>query len=600
LLNDNNRIPLPEEQDFMFMFKSRLVVKLSLIIWGILIVLSSVLLYIQIKSTKQASEEAIGNFAMHTAEAYSGKFDVKAYEAFMKDAKENELYWSIREELNRYREQIGALYVYSVKIDDKGQPIILIDGQPKGADDASPIGEVTDMPAEAIQTVLQGRPAKTGVIVNEDYGTYVSSFAPLRNASGTIIGAIGIDTDVSVVDTIYRDIMKQNTPLFIIMGVLTLLVFVLIAMFMFRTLRPLGIIVQGAEALARGNFAEAKAQLSASKVTSNDEIGQAYAAMSQMSERLGVTLGDVLQDMEKTAHSLVDSTGQFRSEADQMLGLNVQMEQAISRLAEGAEHQRIGAEESAKSMEDITLAIQRVSESSNHVSVASGEALETAEEGKESIHELREQVLTMSEVAVQTTNSVQVLNTYMQDIEPVLQSITSIADQTKLLALNASIEAARAGEHGSGFAVVAGEVRKLAEAASVSAMHITSLLKQIQQESAHIGERMQMGSEEMSKGTELSSRVELLFNGALERFIIVNNQIQEISAAAEEILAGSEEVTASVEQISHISTTAAENTASIQTMSAHQLDAAKRIADKTQQLAERSAGLEAAVTKFKM
>ncbi|WP_256758407.1 methyl-accepting chemotaxis protein [Cohnella sp. WQ 127256] len=584
----------------MIRLRSRLVLKLSVTILTILIILCTTLITMQIQNTKKASEEAIGNFSVHIAEAYAGQFNLKSYESFIQDAQENDLYWSLREEMNRYRLQIGAMYVYTVKIDDKGQPLILIDGQPKDSDAASPIGEVTDMPKEAVEAVMKGQTAKSGIIRNPEYGDYISSYAPLRNSAGAVIGVLGIDTDVSVSKTIYREVIKESTSLFVLMGIIAIIFFTLIVLFLARALRPLGMIVQGAEAMARGDLVEAKARLSVKKVSSKDEIGQAYSAMLKMTERLGVTLGDVMHDITLTARNLVNSTDGFSSEAEQMVILNKELEQAIVNLTDGAQHQRMGAEQSAKSMEDITIAIQRASEASISVSRASSEALEAAEEGKKSIHRLREQVASMSDVASQTTQSVQVLNTYMSEIEPVLRSITDIADQTKLLALNASIEAARAGEHGAGFAVVAGEVRKLAEAASVSATHVTSLLLQIKRESADIGERMLAGSTEMIKGSELSDRAESLFDDTMDRFVLVNGEIQEISTVMEEVLAGSEEVAASVEQISRISIGSAENTVSIQRMSTHQLEAAKRIADTTEQLKERSTGLEAAVVKFKL
>ncbi|MGK9254266.1 methyl-accepting chemotaxis protein [Paenibacillus humicus] len=584
----------------MFRFRSRLVFKLSIMILSTLVILSSALIYLQILSTKKASEEAIGSFSMHTAEAYAGQFDLKSYETYLKDAGENDLYWSLREELNRYRLQIGAQYVYTVRIDDKGQPLIVIDGQPKGSESASPIGEVTDVPKEAVEAILKGQTAKTGIIENTEYGDYISSYAPLLDSARTVIGAIGIDTNVSVSNTIYREVMHKSMPVFALMGILTLAVFLLIALFMSRALRPLGMIVKGAEAMARGDLAEAKGHLDIRRASSKDEIGQAYSAMMKMTERLGVTLGDVVRDVKMTTHDLVHSTDQFRTEADGMVALNVQLGQSIADMAEGAEHQRSGAEESAKSMEEITQAIQRVSEASSSVSIASMGALETAEQGRSSILWLREQVASISDVAEQTTNSVQVLNRYMHEIEPVLYAITAIAEQTKLLALNASIEAARAGEHGAGFAVVAGEVRKLAESSSVSVTQITSLLQQIQQESALIGERMAEEAEEMVRGTELSSQVEALFVDTVDRFHFVNSHIQEISAAAEEVLAGSEEAAASVEQIARITAATAENAASIQRMSTIQLEAAKRITDTTELLKKRSSTLEAAVERFNL
>jgi methyl-accepting chemotaxis protein len=566
----------------------------------VLAVLAATLIYMQVKNTDKASEEAIGNFSMRMAEAYAEQFDLTAYGNFLKDPQENEAYWSLREELNRYRLQIGALYVYTVQINDPNQPLIGVDGQPRDSESASPIGEITDMPKEAAEAIRQGQSAKSGIIMNPEYGDYISSYAPLRNADGAIIGALGIDTALSVSKTIYRDVLKQSTSVFVIMGVLTILFFLLIVLFLSRALRPLGTIVKGAEAIARGDLAEAQAQLGAKRIKSRDEIGQAYAAMLTMVERLGVTLRDVMSDIALTAQNLVQSSDQFRSEARQMVDLNGQLGQSIVALTDGALHQRVGAEQSAQSVEEMTAGIQRASEASARVTSASGEALDFAEEGKDSIHQLREQVVSMSEVALQTAQSVEVLNASMGEIEPVLGAIAEIADQTKLLALNAAIEAARAGEHGAGFAVVAGEVRKLAEASAVSAARITALLLEIKRESAQIGERMQRGSAEMLKGSELSQRAELLFNDTMNRFVLVNGQIQEISAVFEEVLAGSEEVAASSEQMARISAATAENTAALQRLSDHQSEAAQRIAETTDVLQKRSAALEAAVEKFKL
>ncbi|WP_042168781.1 methyl-accepting chemotaxis protein [Paenibacillus gorillae] len=584
----------------MLKLKNRLAVKLSISILVLLIILSATFIYMQIQNTKKASNETIGNFSIHVAEAYAQRFDLNAYKEFLKDPKENDLYWSIRAEIDEFRSQIGAQYVYTFMIDDKEKSILLIDGQPRGSDSASPIGEVTDVPNASVQALLSGKSSKTDVIRNPEYGDYISSYTPLRDSNGAVIGMLGIDTNVSVAATIHQEIMKNSIPLFILMGSLTLLIFILIAWFMSHSLRPLRLIVGSAEATARGDLAEAKALLLSRNVKSSDEIGQAYSAMNKMLERLGGTLGDVLGNIKETTDDLIHSTEQFSLEVQQLVSLNQQLEQSMTELADGAEHQRIASKDSAKSMEEITLAIQRVSEASADVSNASGEALDTVEHGRSSINGLKEQVAFMSQVVEQTTISVQALNTYMLEIEPALQSIASIADLTKLLALNASIEAARAGEHGSGFAVVAGEVRKLAEASSVSTAHITSLLQQIQQESSQIGAWMLKESDEMTKSSELFNQVESLFNHTADRFLIVNGQIQDITAAAEEISAGSEEVAASVEQISQISVMAAENATAVQSMSAKQLKATERIADTTKQLETRTTGLEEAVLKFKL
>ncbi|OZB93672.1 methyl-accepting chemotaxis protein [Paenibacillus sp. XY044] len=582
----------------MSALKNRLVWKLSIVILAILLLLSFTLVYTQIQNTRKASEEAIGNFSIHNVSAYAGKFDVEKYKNFTENTQENDLYWSIRGELNRYREQIGAMYVYTVKFNDQGKPILLIDGQPKGSETASPIGEVTDVPQNAIDLILKGESAKSDIIHNPEYGDYISSYAPLRDAAGNIIGALGLDMDVSVYDSINRQVMGQSIPVFVLMGILALIVYALIVWYISRSLRPLGIIVKGAEATARGDVAEAKIVLNGARIRSNDEIGRAYFAMTQMVEKLGVTLKEVTSDMESTAHNLVHSVNQFNSETSEMLHQNVNLEEAVTQLAQGAQQQRLGTEESAKSMSEIILAITRVSEASASMSRMSGEALERAEKGQDSIRQLKHQVESIYDMTTQTSITMDTLNERMNEIDPVLHLVADIAEQTKLLALNAAIEAARAGEDGSGFAVVAGEVRKLADTSAVSTQRITSLLQQIRQETAQIVVRMREGSDGIRMGTELSNQAEVLFNRTMERFVHVNSQIQEISAASEEVLASTEEVTASVEQISNISGVVAENTILVQSMSALQLKAAKRIAETTELLKRRSTSLEAAVTKF--
>ncbi|WP_183184772.1 MULTISPECIES: methyl-accepting chemotaxis protein [Brevibacillus] len=123
---------------------------------------------------------------------------------------------------------------------------------------------------------------------------------------------------------------------------------------------------------------------------------------------------------------------------------------------------------------------------------ASQQALDKAESGTVTINEMKDQVQVIASVTHETNASVSVLNRYSLQIGEVLRSISQIANQTKLLALNASIEAARAGEHGSGFAVVAGEVRKLAEESTSATDQIASLLYNIQHESSIISEKMKM------------------------------------------------------------------------------------------------------------
>jgi methyl-accepting chemotaxis protein len=582
------------------LLRKNLAVRLVAVIMAAMLILSVGIIVLEIKNSRSAAKEAISGYGMRLAESYAKQFDTGKYEEFLKNPQENELYWAIRAELDRFRTQAGVLYVYTVALDGNKTPRLLIDGQPKDSDSASPINEVTDMPPDTIDAVWKGENASTPLIENPEYGTYISTYAPIKNASGTIIGALGIDTETGIIDQISSDVLRGSIPFYIIMFAATVVLVALIALFIIRALRPLRYVVKSAESIAAGDLAQASQLLASHPVKSADEIGAAYKAMVRMSENLHSIVGRMVSSVAQTSGQLVASSDSFTEEASQMLVLNEKVNASIQQVAEGARTQHISADESAKSLEEMAISIQRISEASTTVSDASQQALEEAEKGKQMLGRMDHQVQTIASVAEETLQRVTVLNGYSNEIGQVVRSIVEIANQTKLLALNASIEAARAGEHGSGFAVVAGEVRKLADSSSASAVHIATLLNNIQTEAERIHEKMNDGTREITEGVVLSERVEASFASILERFKFVTDQIQDISAATEEMSAGSEEVAASVGDIVDIAKAAAERMQLISELTNKQLGGAKEIAESAMKLSETSHEMRQTIEQFKV
>jgi len=559
-------------------FKKRLAVKMAAAVMAIILVMSAGYLYLQISNTGKAAEEVISAYGIRMASSYAQQMDKSKLEQFMKDPQENDLYWSVREELDSFRTQIGALYVYFVRIDEEGRPLIMIDGQPKNSDSASPINEVTDISAESVQKLLKGDTANSDVIDNPQYGQYVSAYAPVKKVDGTVMGVLGIDTDAAVLSRISSDVIRDNVPLYLLLAAFTLAGLALVAWVLVRALRPLRWIVAGAEQIAAGELGQANKLLRERPIQSKDEIGAVYQAMVQMSGSLNLMIGKVVSNIALTSEQLVTSSDSFTTEARQVLEMNTKVNTAVSRVAEGAYTQSLTTVESGRSIEEITLAIQKISEASLTVSDASLQALEYAENGKNTISQMNRQMTTIAAAAEEAVKRVAVLNGYSQEMEAALDAITEISNQTKLLALNASIEAARAGEHGAGFAVVAGEVRKLADSAAESAQLIADLLQHVQQETLHISEAMETSAQEVSTGNVLTEEAEHSLIKVVDRFRHVSEQIQDISAATEQMSAGSEEVAASVIGIADIAQDSSEQTQKILELTDIQLNAVRHIA----------------------
>ncbi|WP_028552754.1 methyl-accepting chemotaxis protein [Paenibacillus sp. UNC451MF] len=580
--------------------QNRLALRISAVVMVVIVLLSAGYVFLQVSNVKTAAKGVITSYGIRMADSYSKKLDTAQLEPFLKNPQENDKYWSIRQELNLFREQIGALYVYIVRIDESQRPLIVIDGQPKGSESASPINEVTDIPEDAVQALLTGGTASSPIIDNPQYGKYISSYAPIRRADGTMIGVLGIDTDAAVTDSIAGDMIRQSIPFYLMMAVITILSLVCITWVLIRSFRPLKWIAGASEQIAVGELADANRLLMAHPVRSSDEIGAVYQTMVKMSVSLNTIIGRIVSNVAQTSEQLVNSSDQFASDAQHVLEINTKANRAVGQVAEGAQAQSMSSDESSRSMEEITTAIQRISEASLTAADASQKALENAESGKLAIHQMNLQIHTISSAAGEAVQRVGVLQGYSQEIESALSGIAEIANQTKLLALNASIEAARAGEHGAGFAVVAGEIRKLAENASGSALRIGELLHNVQNESQRISEAMNKGSEEVQTGTVLSEKAEEYLTLIVEKFRFVADQIHDISAATEQISAGSEEVAASVIGIADIAKASSDQTRQIRELTDIQLDVVKQMADSAIALNEITQDMREAIKQIKV
>ncbi|OBR62931.1 hypothetical protein A7K91_09430 [Paenibacillus oryzae] len=580
-------------------FKKRLVVRIVAMVTLVILVISAGSIFLQLANLKQATQEAISSYNIRIAESYVKQLDDEAYIQFAKAPEQNEAFLSIRDEMDQFRQRIGAMYVYFVKIDENHKPLMMVDGI-LDENLASGINEEVDIPADAVQELLKGKTASSPIIENAQYGNYISSYAPIMGADGALQGVIGIDTGVDVIGHIESDILKSGIPLYALLLVITVAGIMAVVWFIMKGLRPLQPLKASVDKMAHGELAEAGRILKDYRLRSQDEIGVTFKAMIHMSENLNGIVGGMVEGVAATTAILTKSTEQFSRDAEEMLKLGSIVDGSVDQIRQGAHSQKQGAGDSANAMEEIARGITDISASSTAVSDAATGALASAQSGKQSMTQMKGQMVHISAAADEVTTKVQVLNGYSEEIIDALYSVQDFAAQTKLLALNASIEAAHAGEHGQGFAVVAGEVRKLAEASGSSVQRISELLLGIQRESQEIGERMSTTAREIGQGVTLSGDAEAAFLHAVDAFQIVTERILEVSAAAEQISAGSEEASASVHTISQISSDVSERSDEIYRLTREQSAVFQKVADMSAQLRRQTNAMNEAVGKVKV
>ncbi|MDI6871950.1 MAG: HAMP domain-containing methyl-accepting chemotaxis protein [Bacillota bacterium] len=345
-----------------------------------------------------------------------------------------------------------------------------------------------------------------------------------------------------------------------------------------------------AEALAEGDLGRR------ARIKSRDEVGVMAAAINRAVENLRVLVTQVANTSEQVAAS----SEELASSAQQVGQVTQQVAETISQLAKGSDEQARAAQETGRVVENMSASIEQVAASAQQMSKDATGAATTAEEGRKAVDQAISQMETIRKTVDESAVAVKGLGERSQEIGRIVEVITSIADQTNLLALNAAIEAARAGEQGRGFAVVAEEVRKLAEQSREAAEQISSLIREIQGETAKAVSTMEAGTKEVAAGTEVVSKSGRAFAAIAEAVQTVVAQIQEVSAATQQLATGSEQVVKSVESIAAITEEAAAGTEEVSASSEEQSASVEEIAASAESLAQLAQELQKAVAQFKL
>ena len=291
----------------------------------------------------------------------------------------------------------------------------------------------------------------------------------------------------------------------------------------------LGKVVERANAIAGGDLTGKP--LSAE---TNDEVSDLTAAINHMQSDLSGVMRTIEQNSQNSASA------------------SEEMSSAATQAAEGARAQSDQVNQVASAMQEMSESLFEVSSNSGKAADASRQATESARQGGEIVDEALTTMRAIADSVGATARKIEELGKSSEQIGKIIAVIDEIADQTNLLALNAAIEAARAGEQGRGFAVVADEVRKLAERTTKATKEIAQMIENVQKETTTAVAQMQAGTRQVEVGVSTTTKA-----GASLQAIIVNvnqvgDMITQITTAATQQSATAEQINSNVEQIAKI------------------------------------------------
>lgn len=355
--------------------------------------------------------------------------------------------------------------------------------------------------------------------------------------------------------------------------------------------RPLRVVMNRMELIAGGD-------LSSKPLETNlrDEIGQLITSTNEMS----FSTHSLLDEINGVAETVSTQSEELTQSANEVKAGTAQIAMTMEDLATGTESQANNASSMSSAMESFVVKVMDANENGTYIQQSSNSVLEMTNQGSELMASSTKQMAVIDQIVHDAVVKVEGLDKHTQQISELVSVIQDIAGQTNLLALNAAIEAARAGEQGKGFAVVADEVRKLAEQSSASVLNITDIVDRIQSESSLVRDSLQDGYKEVEEGTsqieitgETFGKISLAVTEMVDRIRIISDNLTDIAA-------NSQEMSASIEEIAAITEQSAAGVEETSASSEQASSAMEEVANSSKDLATLAEELNGLVQQFKL
>ncbi|MFV2049815.1 methyl-accepting chemotaxis protein [Metabacillus litoralis] len=558
----------------------KLATKINLIVLGIILILSTVIGVVVNREITEgvkefAVEKAKGDLSLayrYVDNKYPGDWEIKNNQLVKGTTVMNDNFEVV--------DKIG---------EDTGDTVTIFQGDTRIATNVMLEGERaigTQASSEVIEAVIKNGKSFYGE-ADVAGNKYQTAYRPIENGAGEVIGILYVGASEKIINSILNSfLVKFLTVLAVMVGLSILVVYI----FTRRLRKRLSTMTAALELAGEGNFTSDIRDLS------GDELSALATSFNKMTTNLKSMMHEVISTSELVASSAEELT----ASAEQTSKATETITESIQQVANGAEHSTVSVQESATALEEVTTGVQSIAENASVVSDVGSQATEKAKEGGVFVENTVKQINEISSSVKQSGEVIKTLDKRSQEIGEITKVISGIAEQTNLLALNAAIEAARAGEHGKGFAVVADEVRKLAEQSQISSSQISNLIKEIQEDMVLSNKSIDKVSVEVQEGLNIVKQTEGSFKEIYKYMVQLSEQINDMAATAQEISASTQEVSATVTGITKISNETSMHSQNVAASAEEQLASMEEVTASANSLSTLAEDFQKLINRFKV
>ncbi|MGE8035327.1 hypothetical protein B1B04_23710 [Lysinibacillus sp. KCTC 33748] len=387
-------------------------------------------------------------------------------------------------------------------------------------------------------------------------------------------------------------LIDNNKQWFLWMFCIIAMICVVVGLLFVRSIIvPVNKLTSAAKVIAEGDLCQKDIE-----VRTKDEIKDLADSFNLMKSNLHSLIHSMTANVEHTtsaAEELAVSTDEISNSSHDIANL-------VEKMAISDNQAAITSRESTITMDETAQGVQRIAEATQMLHSKAVDTQSIANNGEKTLHVAEDQMSIIQQSSNTTNERIKKLSTQSAEIVNITKVITEITEQTNLLALNAAIEAARAGEHGKGFAVVADEVRKLAEESKASANQIVDVIALIQQETREVEKAVSVTVLNVDEGVTFIQNAQNAFEGILKSISDMTSQIEDVSASTQQISASVEEIAASVNDMSTTSSNTALQSETIASTIEEQAATIQEINAVAKALSEEAVSVKEEINKFKV